>query len=229
VEQRNVTFNQEDIGTERRRLVGQWEDLLEKVRQLPQFRHFLRPVPFFKLHQSIAEGQVIIINVSRGGVDALIFDAARQIVHVPLPNADFNVLHKLAVDIQLHPFNASEIQRRNYTTRYVKPALRTVWNNILVPIFDKIHVPLDGNSGSTKRRIWWYPTGPLTSIPIHAAGPGRGDMDVSRLVISSYVTTLSSLFQAQNKTGRGMTRLSKLLAVSRTHQGRILFRSPLTK
>jgi CHAT domain-containing protein len=63
-------------------------------------------------------------------------------------------------------------------------------------------------------RIWWYLTGPLTFIPIHAAGPGSDVIDVSRLVISSYVTTLQSLFQAQNKRGPVSEGQRKFLSIS---------------
>jgi hypothetical protein len=84
----------------------------------------------------------------------------------------------------------------------------------VVPIFDKIQLPLNSNPDVPQQRIWWYPTGPLTFIPIHAAGPGKGDIDVSRLVISSYVTTLSSLFQAHTIREQDLVGRPKLLAVS---------------
>ena len=35
---------------------------------------------------------------------------------------------------------------------------------------------------ASERCIWWYPTGPLTFIPIHAAEPGKDKINVSRLV-----------------------------------------------
>jgi CHAT domain-containing protein len=96
----------------------------------------------------------------------------------------------------------------------LNPALKNVWNGILVPIFDNIQIPLNGNSGAPQRRIWWYPTGPLTFIPIHAAGPGgKGRIDVSRLVISSYVTTLGS-FLVQKRTGHTTMDGLKLLVLS---------------
>ena len=43
-------------------------------------------------------------------------------------------------------------------------------------------------------RIRWYLTGPLTSIPLHALGPpdGQDGADLHRLVISSYIMTMSS-------------------------------------
>ena len=76
-----------------------WEELLERVRQLPQFKDFLKPTPFHQIIQAAIRGQVIIINASQYGVDALIFDAADQIDHVPLPDADLVTLSKLVDDM----------------------------------------------------------------------------------------------------------------------------------
>jgi tetratricopeptide (TPR) repeat protein len=214
-EQHIGAHDAQDVGKERRRLVAEWQGLLDRVRQLPQFEHFLKPVPFRQLRQAANGGQVVLINASEYGVDALIFDAADQIEHVPLPKATVGALSKLAGDILLHrPITAFEAQRHSYNGRYLKPALRTVWNDILIPIFQRIHLPLHGNSDAPKRRIWWYPTGPLTFIPIHAAGPGKNENDASHLVISSYVTTLGSLFQAQKKWRQCDFKRPKFLAVS---------------
>jgi CHAT domain-containing protein len=95
----------------------------------------------------------------------------------------------------------------------LKPALRTIWNTILIPIFSRIGLFQGLNLAAPWRRIWWYPTGPLTFIPIHAAGPGDGKIDVSRLVISSYVNTLGSLLQAQKTQRQEIIGQRKLLAV----------------
>jgi hypothetical protein len=58
----------EGIAKERRRLVCMWEGLLERVRRIPKFECFLKPVPFCQLHQSVGAGHVVIINVSDGPV-----------------------------------------------------------------------------------------------------------------------------------------------------------------
>lgn len=178
-------------------------------------REFLRPVPFRQLRQAAVGGHIIIINVSQYGVDALIFGAAHQIEHVPLPNTDLQTLSKFAGDILLNrPVNASAAQRGSHTTRCLKPALRNIWNDIMVPIFDKIQVHANGNFSPPQQRIWWYLTGPLTFIPIHASGPGKGGIDVSHFVISSYVTTLSSHFHARKNMAQCVKEQPKLLAVS---------------
>jgi CHAT domain-containing protein len=79
----------------------------------------------------------------------------------------------------------------------LKPALRNVWDKIVVPIFEHIGVSLVETGFLPQRRIWWYLTGPLTFIPIHAAGSGKRGIDVGRLVISSYVPVLVSLLEVQ--------------------------------
>jgi tetratricopeptide (TPR) repeat protein len=201
-----------DIGKERRRLVAVWEGLLDKIRQLPAFKYFLRPVPFRQLRQAATGGQVVIINTSEFGVDALIFDTT-HIKHVPLPDINLNTLSKLARDVLLLPTDGSKMQRRNYLARALKPALRTVWCKVIAVIFNKIQVDSYINVDTPQRRIFWYPTGPLTFIPIHAAGSGAR-VDVMNLVISSYVTTLGSFFQAQKKSTRGMKGRTGFLAVS---------------
>ena len=78
-EERMGTSRKEHIGRERRRLVGEWESLVDRVRQLSNFRHFLRPTRIPELRQSDSVGKVVIINTSLNGVDALIFGATGPI------------------------------------------------------------------------------------------------------------------------------------------------------
>ena len=207
--------SQEDTGAQRRRLVSSWEKLIDQVRQLPGFENFLKPLPFHQLRQVVTEGQVVIINASLYGVDALIFGATGPITHVPLPDIDLESLTKLSGDIVLkRPTYASVPQRQNYANRYLKPALRTIWEQVLIPIFDTLQISPGSNAISPQHRIWWYPTGPLAFVPIHAAGPGRGGIDVSRIVISSYVPTLESLFRAKQKSLLGSVGAPKFLTIS---------------
>ena len=169
---------------------------MERVREQAGFEYFLRKIPFSKLPQAAITGRVMILNASHYGIDALVFDAAHQIKHIPLPDIDIVTLHGLSADIILQqPENTTEAQLKSYTKRYLNPALWTVWNDIVAPIFDQIVISSKGHGVVPQDQIWWYPTGPLTFNLIHAAGPRR-DVDVSCLVISSYVTTLDSLFQA---------------------------------
>jgi hypothetical protein len=73
VEEESLGYHQrsaETVGREHRRLVGQWEGLVERVRQLPQFKYFLKPVPFDQLCRASTEGLIIIINASKYSMPA---------------------------------------------------------------------------------------------------------------------------------------------------------------
>jgi tetratricopeptide (TPR) repeat protein len=212
----NEHHSQWDVGRGRRDLVGIWEGLLERVRQLPKFEHFLRPIPIQQLRQNVTTGQVVIINVCQYGVDALIFAADGPIEHVSLLDVDFDILTQLSGDIVNRPVNTTDAQRRSYTNHYLIPALRTVWADVVVPIFNKAQISLEVSLAFPQHRIWWYTTGPLTFIPIHAAGPGKNAVDVSRLVISSHLTTLASFFQMQEKNRLSSTGRFKFLSISLT-------------
>jgi CHAT domain-containing protein len=188
--------------------------MVERVRRLPKCKYFLKPIPFQQLRKASTAGLVIVINASEYAVDALIFNATGPIQHVSLPDINLEILTGLSNDIVLNqPINFSETQQQNYVTRFLKPTLRTVWSDIVAPIFDRIHVPLV-ESVLPQCRIWWYPTGPLTFIPIHAAGSGSTGIDVSNLVISSYVITLQSLFRLQKTASLVPKGQLKLLSIS---------------
>jgi tetratricopeptide (TPR) repeat protein len=217
-ETQNMGANsKEDVGRERRQLVSQWESLVERVRELSQFRYFLKPTPFHRLRQACLAGQVIIINTSRYGVDALIFGATGLIEHVPLPDIDLESLEEFSNKIVLErPLNPSVAQQKGYVSHSLKPILRAIWNDIIIKIFKKIHISITDTPVAPVHRIWWYPTGPLTFIPIHAAGPGGRALDVSQLVISSFVTTLGSLLQSQERNGRFANRQLKFVSISQS-------------
>jgi hypothetical protein len=45
-----------EIGRQHRCLVGEWEEIVEKIRMLPQFKYFLRSIPFAQLRQASIPG-----------------------------------------------------------------------------------------------------------------------------------------------------------------------------
>ena len=87
---------------------------------------------------------------------------------------------------------------------------------MVISNFEQLHIPITDSIVPPRHRLWWYPTGPLIFIPIHSAGPGKGAVDVSQLVISSYVTTLKSLLQVQERSGPIAIRQPKFFSVSQS-------------
>jgi hypothetical protein len=114
---------------------------------------FLKPIPFHRPRQTVTAGQVVIINISPFGADPLVFDATHPIDHTPLPDIDSKTLAEMSGAIRRCRLSTATVnQSRSYTTRYLKPALRTFWDDVLVPFFNKIQILLD-NTLLPRRRI----------------------------------------------------------------------------
>ena len=102
-----------------------WEELVERVRQIPQFQYFLWPMPFHQLCQAVIGGQIIIINASEYTVDAMIFSDAGPIRCVPLSDIDLETLTELSKNIMFkQPPNASASQELRYMVQYMKPTVQ---------------------------------------------------------------------------------------------------------
>ncbi|KZP15435.1 hypothetical protein FIBSPDRAFT_750217 [Athelia psychrophila] len=216
-----------------RGLVLKRESLIKEINSLPGFefciyaKHckrplefFLKPAPFSRL-RGAAAGRVIIVNISKLGADALIFDRTIPIRHVPLSKVDVANSSKYTKDIEmkasgekLDVTTTDSIAQKQAGADVTEDhqtslTLSRVWEHILKPIFTEVGIPLQRIQDQVPtNRIFWYLTSPLNSIPIHAAGP------VSQLVVSSYVTTLSSLAEAQRRQSRVISGAPMLLAIS---------------
>ncbi|TFY51795.1 hypothetical protein EVG20_g10832 [Dentipellis fragilis] len=78
-----------------------------------------------------------------------------------------------------------------------RPDSGTRWFSRLYAAED-ILLPLrSGEKSDSPPRIWWLPTGPFTSLPLHAAGVFDGEQDqrefVGDYVVSSYIPTINAL------------------------------------
>ncbi|MEU1365016.1 CHAT domain-containing protein [Streptomyces sp. NPDC005803] len=87
--------------------------------------------------------------------------------------------------------------------------LRWLWRTVAEPVLDELGLTAPPEPGRPWPRVWWCPTGPLTLLPLHAAGhhdePGRaGGLSVLDRAVSSYTPTLRALIDARRpaaKTG----------------------------
>ena len=79
-----------------RRYAEKWEELVQRIRGLPGFHHFLLPLPISTLRMAAAEGPVVIINSSKYRCDAVIIPSQGDLVLVPLPDITAEELESLA-------------------------------------------------------------------------------------------------------------------------------------
>ncbi|KAG8967301.1 hypothetical protein FRC03_010240 [Tulasnella sp. 419] len=176
-----------DAESQRYRLLSEnWDRLVEKIRKLEGFQRFLQPTPFAALQDAASNGPVIIINVSNLRSDAIVIRNNHDPTIVPLPNVGAGYVDDLASQFAKVVSSAPDRTGR----AKIISILRLLWDDIMGPAvacLKKMGVP-------ERSRIWLCPTSRLVTLPLHAAGPHRGqNPNLPDLFIPSYTATLSAL------------------------------------
>ncbi|KAG2148094.1 CHAT domain-containing protein [Suillus clintonianus] len=177
-----------------RQLTMQWNDVVSRIRMLPDFSRFLLPPLFSDLQKAAEEGPVIIVNASQYGCDALIVFSAQDPVHVPLDIPQTEV-YELSSEFQslAEQFGSSDRQNK------LVSILRKLWDCVVDPVVRALRASKI-NHGS---RIWWCPTAEFTLLPLHAAGPyEKNKNNFSHIYISSYTPTLATLIRARQRVSQ---------------------------
>ncbi|KAF6742198.1 CHAT domain-containing protein [Ephemerocybe angulata] len=200
-------------------LAQRWDDLLKMTRAIPGFESFLMPAPCSAIMRNLPEsGPIIIITLHEHRCDALALLAGlKEPIHIPLPNFTFEKASAYRIDL------VSELRSQHLRSRAVedmtglmreprgcRPAtmkkglledspvhrvLRGLWQEVVKPILDALRFSNNRAPGRLLPRLWWCPTGPLTFLPLHAAGIYRGQDSESAFdyVVSSYTPTVAAI------------------------------------
>jgi CHAT domain-containing protein len=174
--------------TNHRILSERWDQVVQQIRQIEGFAHFLQAVPFTALQVAAAEGPVIVVNISSYRSDAIILQRSDPPVLVPLPHASPQALQELSNDLS----SALALAHGDW-----RKLLRTLWSHVVSPVVSQ----LTAMGVVRNARIWWCPTAQLCTLPLHAAGPWtdrRRQNNLPEIYISSYAPTLSSLIRARS-------------------------------
>jgi tetratricopeptide (TPR) repeat protein len=211
---------------DRIRLARELDSLLARVRALSGFEHFLLPQPFSQLGTAAADGPVVIVNTSRHGCHALVIEPTgvqvldlRKLIHSQV--IDQARRHRRAVASSVSPRSARDLKgSADSNDDTVLDVLGWLWDTVAEPVLSHL--------GHTRRppadvawpRLWWCPAGPMTMLPLHAAGRHRHQWTVGTAidadtvpdrVVSSYAPTLTSLRRARTAVRPAGT--PRLLAV----------------
>lgn len=126
-----------------RRLAKQYEDLLSRVRQLPDYNDFLRAKKALELLPAARSGPVIVVNAYEDHCDALILcPGTDEIKHLSLADISDAKLQDLQHQMkgcipsgmQVRAFRKSPIA----TTDRLKGILGTLWRKIVEPVLDSL-------------------------------------------------------------------------------------------
>ncbi|KAF6753815.1 CHAT domain-containing protein [Ephemerocybe angulata] len=182
-------------------LAKKWDDLLGKARALPGFESFLMPLPCSTLTQHLPDsGPIVILNVDERRCDALALLAGLEgPLHIPLP------AFTIKKASEYRDVFGSQLRARNLRFREgkvledgdgpVHRVLGHMWEEVVKPVLDALGFAVNRASEKTPPRIWWCPIGPLSFLPLHAAGVYRGAKreSVFDYVVSSYTPTVTAI------------------------------------
>ncbi|TFK44021.1 CHAT domain-containing protein, partial [Crucibulum laeve] len=201
--------SQNDAVKRHRQLAKQWDELLDRARQIDGFETFLKPISFSHLSCTIPEtGPVIVLNghAMAEWCDALIvMRNIDEVIYIKLDNFSYNKAENLRKRLSRC---LSSYRLRTREARSGRPDFKALGSNdiyyILSELWTCIVKPLLDGLGyspcksSTPPRVWFCPTGPLSFLPIHAAGiyqsiDGVRGPAISDYVVASYTPSVSAL------------------------------------
>ena len=200
----------------------EFDRVLTQIRALPGFDRFRAMRRVEELLPAAAEGPVVLINVARLRSDALIITADGVDV-LPLEGVDTDeVVHKAGRFLDALHLTASDraaaIGVDTAAEENLADLLGWLGDRITSPILDRLGYSAPPEDGVWPR-VWWCPSGPLSILPLHAAGhhkPSSAITDaVIDRVISSTIPTLRSLLRARN--ARPVSLPPELLVVAMPH------------
>lgn len=169
------------------RLGREWEQLTARLRESER-------VGYRELARAAARGPVVVVNASPLRCDAIVLLPGRdEPLLVPLDRLDHDELAEWARQ------SADPDGRHQAMLNVVAPRL---WADLAEPVLAAL-----GPHLTADRRIWWCPTGPLTALPIHAAGRHThpGGPALLDEAVSSYTPTIGALLRSAERpaTARG--------------------------
>ncbi|CAE6488126.1 unnamed protein product [Rhizoctonia solani] len=182
-------------------LAIQYADLISQIRQLHGFENFLRPRSVAELVYAARTGPVVVINIYEARCDALIIKPGCSVMnHVPLSNFTYEKAHTIRtwMDFSLGRGDVRErADRRPFWSepddkQDFREVLAILWEDVAKPVLNRLEFTVAASEKLPN--ITWCTTGPLSFLPLHAAGYyDRPHCKLSDYAISSYTPTLGAL------------------------------------
>lgn len=197
-------------GRTRRDAGRAFDELLAQIQNKPGFEDFLGPLTTDQMLSAADYGPVVVLNSSWMGVDALIIHED-QLISLVFPEVkDFQTLQFMPE----HEYGSVQ-------------ALETLWNAFMSNILDHLGFTETPTDGQDWPHVWWIPTGPLSRLPIHAAGLHleRSGKTVMDRVIASYAPSVKALVHGRRRQGFQNSPAQALLVAMESTQSQ----APLPK
>ncbi|KAI1179297.1 hypothetical protein F4777DRAFT_507582 [Nemania sp. FL0916] len=155
-------------------MAGELEQTIREIRAPPSLDRFLLAPSEDGLKLSAAAGPIVYINVSSYSCDALVAE-----------KYGFQAIRLPRLHIEEIRVRAKALQ----TPRMLDASLlEWLWASVARPVLGVLGFTRAPSTGFPW--IWWIPTGPLTKLPIQAAGHCGSFNNVLDRVISSYSSSI---------------------------------------
>ncbi|KAG8708545.1 hypothetical protein FRC08_018833 [Ceratobasidium sp. 394] len=187
----------EEAAQQHHRLAEQWDNLIGQARSLPTMGNFLQSKRAACLIEAARTSTIVMITVHKYGCYALIIPlAATRVECISLTNITYDKVSTARAQLS-RSLRAQGRTDRTVTTQLkvgdtIEKVLKMLWTGIAKPVLEFL-----GYTMLPMRelpRITWCTTGPLSFLPLHAAGdystPG---CSLSDYAVSSFTLTLSAL------------------------------------
>ncbi|WP_371634635.1 CHAT domain-containing tetratricopeptide repeat protein [Streptomyces zaomyceticus] len=158
---------------------------------------------------AVGTGVFVTVNVSRLGSDALVVGIRRGrplITRVAL-DAGFAACarqaNRLAEALRNSYDPDATLGSLRSAWRAVEETFAWLWDRVAKPVLDAVETGYGPAVGP--RRVWWCTTGPMSLLPLHAAGPAGSDGGAGGLLdltVSSVVPKPSELVAARKAAAR---------------------------
>jgi CHAT domain-containing protein/tetratricopeptide (TPR) repeat protein len=180
----------------RRQADERWNALIGRIRARPGLGEFLLPPTIAQLQAQADHGPIVVVNAAEARGDAMILthDPDDPVRAVPLPGLTEESAYEQANRFRMAQQRAAQDEMQS--------VLRWLWDTVAAPIMDALSFP--ASSPAAEPRVWWYPVGVMSFLPLHAAGY-HDDHDAgtanTRTVldraVSSYTTSIRTLAYAR--------------------------------
>jgi tetratricopeptide (TPR) repeat protein len=182
---------------ERQRAAAAFDQVIAEIRQVPDFRGFLRPPPAAEL-LAAADEPVVVVIVSRFGSHALILTGGGVLDPVPLTGLTPQTVYDRVTAF----LGALEDAGSPAAEQRLDDTLGWLWDTLAGPVLDRLGIDGRPPAGQPWPRLWWCVSGLLSFLPVHAAGHHhtRDDAAPATVVdraISSYTPTIRALTYAR--------------------------------
>jgi hypothetical protein len=210
---------------ERRQAADMFQSIVLEIRTEPGHEQFLLPRTYGQLAGRLPQGFVVWLIPNKTHCDIIMVDSRRrpQATHFRHAGLNLDRLHTIATAFTtVHASALRSIDRKTRpaplpknegTSQSHESLLEELWSSLVQKVIRTLDVPVSNcqllekhiclmfyqsNKEGNRPRMWWCPIGPLTFLPLHAAGiyRGSGQECVADYVVSSYIPTVTSLVNA---------------------------------